>query len=115
MIVVMVLSPQNAEFVPKYLLFLDTLIGRGLFFMFIGLRIIPLGQFYCLVAGMVTFSFGVLNCAIHWIFNDKGTPIRISTGKADPESANPLTFFVRSRVDAVRIRTRRLLTRSSAV
>merc|ERR1711998_378657 len=79
MIVVMVLSPQNAEFVPKYLMFLDTLIGRGLFFMFIGLRIIPLGQFYCLVAGMVTFSFGVLNCAIHWIFNADGDAIRIST------------------------------------
>jgi hypothetical protein len=81
MIVVMVLSPNNAEFVPKYLLFLDTLIGRGLFFMFIGLRIIPLGQFYCLVAGMVTFSFGVLNCAIHWIFNVDGAPIRISNPK----------------------------------
>jgi len=78
MIVVMVLSPQNAAFVPKYLMFLDTLIGRGAFFMFVGLRIIPLGQFYCLVAGMVTFSWGVLNIAVHWIHNADGEVLRVS-------------------------------------
>merc|ERR1711998_307481 len=69
----------NAVMLQKYFRFLDVFIGRGCFFMFIGLRIIPLGQFYCLVAGMVTFSFGVLNCAIHWIFNADGDAIRIST------------------------------------
>merc|ERR1711918_303757 len=46
----------NAVMLQKYFRFLDTFIGRGCFFMFIGLRIIPLGQFYCLVAGMVTWA-----------------------------------------------------------
>merc|ERR1711998_19598 len=58
----------NAVMLQKYFRFLDTFIGRGCFFMFIGLRIIPLGQFYCLVAGMVTFSFGVLNVALHYLY-----------------------------------------------
>merc|ERR1712070_258578 len=58
----------NAVMLQKYFRFLDTFIGRGCFFMFVGLRIIPLGQFYCLVAGMVTFSFGVLNVALHYLY-----------------------------------------------
>merc|ERR1712188_301978 len=59
----------------KYLNYVDVFVGRGCFFMFVGLRIIPLGQFYCLVAGMVTFSFGVLNVALHFLYpgvNDNG-------------------------------------------
>lgn len=80
MICVMVMKGKDPEssWIQKYLLFLDTLIGRGLFFMFVGLRIVPLGQFYCLVAGMVTFGFGVLNLAVHWMYNEKGNPLIIS-------------------------------------
>jgi len=68
-------NDENADMIKKYLRFLDVFIGRGCFFMFVGLRIIPLGQFYCLVAGMVTFSFGVLNVALHFLYpgvNDNG-------------------------------------------
>merc|ERR1712023_230276 len=55
--------------------------GVMIFVMFVGLRIVPLGQFYCLVAGMVTFSFGALNCAVHFMHNKNGEPIRISNQK----------------------------------
>merc|ERR1712188_324442 len=68
-------NDENADMIKKYLRFLDVFVGRGCFFMFVGLRIIPLGQFYCLVAGMVTFSFGVLNVALHFLYpgvNDNG-------------------------------------------
>merc|ERR1711998_50792 len=68
-------NDENADMIKKYLKFLDVFVGRGCFFMFVGLRIIPLGQFYCLVAGMVTFSFGVLNVALHFLYpgvNDNG-------------------------------------------
>lgn len=78
MIFVMIFAGDSAPWIPKYLMFLDTLIGRGCFFMFVGLRIIPLGQFYCLVAGMVTFSWGVLNIAVHWIHNADGDVLRVS-------------------------------------
>merc|ERR1712224_1058762 len=61
-------NDENADMIKKYLRFLDVFVGRGCFFMFVGLRIIPLGQFYCLVAGMVTFSFGVLNVALHFLY-----------------------------------------------
>ena len=77
-------NDENADMIKKYLRFLDVFVGRGCFFMFVGLRIIPLGQFYCLVAGMVTFSFGVLNVALHFLYpgvNDSGIAATASKAK----------------------------------
>merc|ERR1711990_657925 len=77
-------NDENADMIKKYLRFLDVFVGRGCFFMFVGLRIIPLGQFYCLVAGMVTFSFGVLNVALHFLYpgvNDSGISATASKAK----------------------------------
>merc|ERR1712224_111474 len=46
---------REKGFFRTYFAFLDHLLGRGLFFLFIGMRVIPLGKFYCLVAGIVIF------------------------------------------------------------
>merc|ERR1712124_183126 len=45
----------------------------GFFFLFIGMRVIPLGKFYCLVAGIVIFIFGLVNIGLHFkIKGDEG-------------------------------------------
>merc|ERR1712006_1444 len=40
--------------------------GKQFFFIFIGMRVVPLGKFYCLVAGIVIFVFGFINIALHF-------------------------------------------------
>merc|ERR1712100_135475 len=57
---------REKGFFRTYFAFLDHLLGRGLFFLFIGMRVIPLGKFYCLVAGIVIFLFGLDNICLHF-------------------------------------------------
>merc|ERR1711998_478380 len=59
-------SGGKQSFFRKYFAFLDHLLGRGFFFIFIGMRVVPLGKFYCLVAGIVIFIFGFINIALHF-------------------------------------------------
>merc|ERR1712216_842291 len=56
---------KNPGFFQTYFKFLDNLLGRGLFFIFIGMRVIPLGKFYCLCAGITIFLFGWVNIFTH--------------------------------------------------
>merc|ERR1711998_196051 len=57
---------SDESFFKKYFKFLDHLLGRGLFFIFIGMRVVPLGKFYCLIAGIVIFIFGFINIGLHF-------------------------------------------------
>merc|ERR1712199_67926 len=59
-------SGDEQGFFKTYFKFLDHLLGRGLFFIFIGMRVIPLGKFYCLVAGISIFIFGFINIFSHF-------------------------------------------------
>merc|ERR1711934_243123 len=66
-IVWMAPKESNDEgFFKTYFKFLDHLLGRSFFFLFIGMRVIPLGKFYCLVAGIVIFLFGLVNIGLHF-------------------------------------------------
>jgi len=47
--------------------FLDTFLGRGVWFIFCGLRVIPLGYSFCLAAGLFTVLFGVGSIILHFI------------------------------------------------
>merc|ERR1712196_617271 len=45
-------NSENAGFFQLYFKFLDNLAGRGAFFIFVGMRVVPLGKFYCLIANL---------------------------------------------------------------
>jgi len=51
--------------------FLNHYLGRGLFFIYIGLRVVTLGKYYCLVAGMCIAGFALINIAVHFSLSDK--------------------------------------------
>merc|ERR1711907_164753 len=59
-------SGGEKGFFKTYFAFLDHLLGRGCFFLFIGMRVVPLGKFYCLVAGITIFIFGIVNICYHF-------------------------------------------------
>merc|ERR1712199_89732 len=62
---------KNPGFFQTYFKFLDNLLGRGFFFIFIGMRVIPLGKFYCLIAGICIFIFGFINIGMHFVVKNK--------------------------------------------
>merc|ERR1711968_121721 len=62
---------SDESFFKKYFKFLDHLLGRGLFFIFIGMRVVPLGKFYCLVAGVAIFIFGFINIGAHFYVSNR--------------------------------------------
>jgi len=51
----------------KHFGFLDTHLGRGAWFIFCGLRVLPLGFSFCLVAGLFTILFGVASILLHFM------------------------------------------------
>merc|ERR1712070_798402 len=62
---------EDAGFFQLYFKFLDNLLGRGFFFIFIGMRVVPLGKFYCLIAGICIFIFGFINIGVHFAVKAK--------------------------------------------
>jgi len=66
-------NDEKGQMVLDYFGFIDYFLGRGCFFIFLGLRIMPLGQYVCLVIGMITLCFGFLNVVAHFCIEaDKG-------------------------------------------
>merc|ERR1711965_111626 len=61
----------NPGFFQLYFKFLDNLAGRGAFFIFVGMRVVPLGKFYCLIAGICIFVFGFINIGVHFYVKGK--------------------------------------------
>jgi len=51
----------------KHFGFLDTYLGRGAWFIFCGLRVLPLGFSFCLAAGLFTILFGLCSILLHFM------------------------------------------------
>eukprot|EP00296_Roombia_truncata_P008872 JP447395.1.p1 GENE.JP447395.1~~JP447395.1.p1 ORF type:complete len:156 (-),score=64.89 JP447395.1:57-524(-) len=58
----------GGDFISTWFKFLDVYLGRGCFFVYLGLRIIPMGQGFCLTAGGLVTMFGVANIIVHFVY-----------------------------------------------
>eukprot|EP00296_Roombia_truncata_P009037 JP447582.1.p3 GENE.JP447582.1~~JP447582.1.p3 ORF type:complete len:157 (+),score=63.01 JP447582.1:35-505(+) len=58
----------GGEFISTWFKFLDVYLGRGCYFVYLGLRIIPMGQAFCLTAGGLVAIFGAANIIVHFLF-----------------------------------------------
>merc|ERR1711934_1153864 len=51
--------------------FLDTFWGRGAFCIYLGIRIMPMGQYFCLIGGVVMLFFGIAQVIAQFVFFEK--------------------------------------------
>jgi len=66
-------NPENGMYIiiKENMGFLDVFWGRGAMFIYLALRLMSLGSFYCLMSGFVCFGFGALCIALHFLWNVK--------------------------------------------
>merc|ERR1712072_1663901 len=56
---------KQSEGIREQALFLDVYAGRGIFLIYLAIRLMTLGKYYCLMAGLGLFFFGICNLIVH--------------------------------------------------
>merc|ERR1711959_531475 len=56
---------KQSEGIREQALFLDVYAGRGVFLIYLAIRLMTLGKYYCLMAGLGLFFFGICNLIVH--------------------------------------------------
>merc|ERR1711990_113281 len=51
--------------------FLDTFWGRGFFCLYLGGRIMPMGQWFCMIGGICMVLFGIAQIVVQFVFFEK--------------------------------------------
>merc|ERR1711998_471982 len=56
---------EQAGMITREAKFLDVFAGRGVFFIYLSIRLMTLGKYYCLLAGLGLMFFGIANIIVH--------------------------------------------------
>lgn len=58
-----------SETIKSQMKFLDVFLGRAAMFLYLGLRLLPMGSYYCVMSGFITIGFGMLNVALYFLWD----------------------------------------------
>ena len=64
-VVVSSTGKEQGSFITEQALFLDIFAGRGVFLIYLSIRVMTLGKYYCLLAGLGLMFFGIGNIIVH--------------------------------------------------